>query len=419
MALADSMLSGLYGREVRPGEFIEIEPDILLGHDAGMPLAVSVVQEIGGMVHDPSKIVMVMDHFVPAPNDVTAKYQKIIRGWARKLGIRHYYEVGRGVCHQIVLEEGLALPGRVIAGADSHTLTCGALGALGISVGVTELGVTIATGKLWLKVPETLFFRVDGIMPQGVGSKDLSLYILKFIYDRKIPVDYKVVEFTGTGISGLTVGDRAVLCNMMAEAGVKSALVRPDQGVRDYLESLGLSESAGRETVFAGAEDITGDVYDIYLGDLTPLVAVPHSPQSVKPVREVDVPIDQAYLGSCTNGRIEDLRVAAAILKGRKVHRGVRMLISPASARTMQQAVKEGLIETFLEAGATITGCWCGACFGGHMGLLAEGERCISSTNRNFPARMGHAGSEVYLAGPATVAASAVAGRITDPGGYL
>ena len=419
MALAEQAFAKSLGRPVRPGEFVEVEPDVILGHDLGMPLAISIVKDLTGKVCSPSRCAIVMDHLVPAPSDAIAAGQRLVRQWAIEQDIQNYFEVGWGVCHQLVLEEAIALPGRIVAGADSHTPTCGALGALGIAIGVTELGVALATGKLWLMVPETLVFKVTGSLPAGVHTKDVALRLLGDIATRKIPVDYKVVEFVGPALAGLSIGDRAALCNMMAEAGVKSAIVRPDRVVADYLRAQGSKEAIAAADAIADAEECAVEAYNIDLGSLSPLVAVPYSPQSVKPVEEVDVAIDQAYLGSCTNGRIEDLRAAAAILKGRKVHRGVRMLVAPASSRTLMQAAKEGVLDILIEAGAVITGCSCGACFGGHTGLLAEGERCISSTNRNFRARMGHAGSEVYLASAATVAASAIAGRITDPRRYL
>jgi len=394
MSKALQIISKSCGHEVRPGEFIMLKPDYLLGHDAGIAPAIPILNELGGDLYDPSRIIVVMDHFVPAPSEEIAKYHKSIRAWIGKKGINNFFEVGCGVCHQVLLDEGFAAPGKIIAGADSHTPTCGAVGALGIAIGVTELAVAMTTGEIWIMVPDTIYFNLHGVLPSGSTAKDLALHIIKSIKDLSIQVNYKSVEFIGAGLNTLSVGDRATLCNMMAEAGVKTALISPDEG------------------------DIAGS-YDICLDDISPLVAVPYSPENVESVSEVDVSIDQAYLGSCTNGRIEDLRTAATILEGKKIHPDVRMLVSPASNKVFRQAVNEGLVDVLADAGAMFIGCACGACFGAHMGLLAEGGRCISSTNRNFPARMGHAKSEVYLASPATVAASAITGKITDPRGFV
>lgn len=407
LSLALRIISKALSRLVSPGEFAEVGVDLVLGHDVSTPLAIKVMEDITDAVWDRHKIAIVMDHFVPAPTANAAQQHKLLREWVGTQGINSFFDVGRGVCHQVILEEGLISPGLIVAGADSHTCSCGAFGALGVSVGSTELGVIMATGKMWIMVPETIRVKLLGRLPSWSTGKDLALHLLQILTSYN--PDYKVVEFAGEGVTNLTLSDRITISNMMAESGAKTAIFEPDEQVYFYLKD----KNDKYEPIYSDGK--AEETLEIDLGRIKPMVAVPYSPNNVKPADSLGVIIDQAYLGSCTNGRLEDLRAVAAILKGRRVHPRVRFLISPASRQVFQEALHEGIIDVLVEAGAQFVGWSCGACFGGHLGLLADGERCISSTNRNFLARMGSASSEVYLASPNTVAASAVFGKIVDP----
>jgi 3-isopropylmalate/(R)-2-methylmalate dehydratase large subunit len=333
-----------------------------------------------------------------------------MRKFAEEHGVKNYFEVGRGgICHQVMVEEGFVAPGRLIVGADSHTCTYGALGAFATGIGSTEAAAVMAMGRLWFRVPESQKFVVRGDLKRYVCGKDI---ILNIIGD--IGVDgslYRSMEFYGSTIEELSLSDRMTIANMAVEAGGKAGIVPPDEKVFDYLRG----RAEGYRPIFADPDADYSEIFEYDAGDIVPTVAKPPLPSNTLPARECDVEIDQAYLGSCTNGRIEDLRMAAEILKGRKVQKGVRLIVVPASQSVYRQAVREGLFDIFLEAGAFISGPTCGACLGGHMGVLAPGERCISTSNRNFVGRMGDARSSVYLASPATVAASAVKGKITDP----
>jgi 3-isopropylmalate/(R)-2-methylmalate dehydratase large subunit len=334
-----------------------------------------------------------------------------MREFAREHSIANYFEVGQGgVCHQVMVEEGFAAPGRLIVGADSHTCTYGGINAFSTGIGSTEAAAAFATGRLWFKVPETIKVELTGAFREGVGGKDL---IIRIITDIGVDgANYKAFEFHGPAIAGIPVADRLTVSNMAIEAGGKAGIFPCDDLTREYI----------RDTVRGEYEPVEADPDAEYcrvlrydLADIEPMVAYPHLPSNGRPVREADVAIDQAYLGSCTNGRIEDMRIAAAIVRGRKVHPGVRFLVVPASQKVYGQMLDEGLMRIFLDAGAFISGPTCGACLGGYMGILAAGERAVSSTNRNFIGRMGDKASEVYLAGPQVVAASAIAGRIVTP----
>ena len=408
MSLATCILSKACGYDVVPGEFVEVSADIALGHDVTSPIAIKEMEQIAEKVWERDKVVICMDHFVPAPNVNTAKQQKFIREWARKQELKYFFDAGCGVCHQILIDKGIAKPGTVLVGADSHTCSSGAMGCLSISIGSTELGVVMATGKIWLMVPETILINVKGAMPAWTTGKDLALHLLGVLAD--FNSDYKVIEFAGEGIGKLSISDRITICNMMAESGAKAALFAPDEEVYSFLRG----KNVNFETVHSDGK--AEYEIDLDLSKIEPMISVPFSPTNVKPITEIErLTIDQAHLGSCTNGRLEDLTAAASILKGKKINDNVRFLVSPASREVFQKALKEGTIDILVEAGAQIVGWSCGACFGGHLGILAEGERCIASTNRNFPGRMGHVGSEVYLSSPYTVAASALTGKITDP----
>ena len=433
-------------KTARAGDLIEADIDLIMCHDVTTPPAIRILQNNNlDKVFDPDKIVVTPDHFVPNKDINSAELAKRLREWALKHKIKNYYEVGRhGVCHALLPEQGFIMPGMLIIGADSHTCTYGALGAFSTGIGSTDLAAAIATGKLWFKVPETIKFVVNGKLPKGVYSKDI---ILKIISD--IGVDgalYKAMEFTGETIKDLSIEARMTITNMAIEAGAKSGIIEADKKVIDYVKKrtskkFEMSEIATKKAISEHAQKhapcfSTGSVFDIVKSDkdadyakvreydvskLEPIVAFPHLPSNGKFISEIkkDIKIEQAWLGSCTNGRIEDLRIAASILKGQKIAKNTRMIVVPATTDIWKQANKEGLIDIFMNAGAAVSTPTCGACLGGYMGVLAEGEKCISSTNRNFVGRMGHPKSEVYLASPATVAASAIEGKIADPRKYI
>ncbi|MFZ2070603.1 MAG: 3-isopropylmalate dehydratase large subunit [Halobacteriota archaeon] len=394
----------------KAGEFVEREVDYVMVNDiTGVP-AFEVFEELEREMFK-EKVVVVQDHYVPNKDIPSAEQAKALRNYARRYGITNYYETGRGgVCHQVMIEEGFAAPGRLIIGADSHTCSYGALGVFATGVGSTEAAAAMATGRLWFKVPVTQKFVIDGELKRYVMGKDIILHI---IGDLGVSGSlYKSQEFYGTAIRDLKLADRITIANMAVEAGAKAGIIPPDDKVFEFLQGRVRGEY---KAVYADPDSDYEDVFEYDAVELVPTVAKPFSPDNTVPASELDVAIDQAYLGSCTNGRIEDLRVAAAILKGKKVNPNVRMIVTPASEKTFKQAIEEGLIQIFIDSNAFVCGSTCGACLGGYMGVLASGERCISTTNRNFIGRMGHKDSEVYLANPAVVAASAIKGRITDP----
>jgi 3-isopropylmalate/(R)-2-methylmalate dehydratase large subunit len=357
------------------------------------------------------KVVLIPDHYVPNKDIASAKQAKKMRDFAMRHEVTDYFEVGSGgVCHQVMIEQGFAAPGRLIVGADSHTCSYGALGAFSTGIGSTEAATVFARGVLWFKVPDSMKLSVHGDLNPFVMGKDIILTIIG-----DIGVEgalYRSVEVTGETVSALSLSDRITIANMGIEAGAKACIIPPDKTVEDYLSGRVRGEY-GSVLADDDANYVDSKEYDA--SEIVPVVAKPHLPSNVAPASEVGVEIDQAYLGSCTNGRIEDLRIAARIMKGKKVRRGVRMIVVPATNNVLEQAIDEGLVKVFMDAGAFISGPTCGACLGGHMGVLAPGEKCVSSTNRNFVGRMGDKDSEVYLANPAVVAASAVAGRIVDP----
>jgi 3-isopropylmalate/(R)-2-methylmalate dehydratase large subunit len=403
--------SGL--KEVAPGEIVEADIDLAMIHDLTAPLTIKALQEIGvEEVWDPNKIIVVFDHLVPANTVKTAELHKEIRAFVKQHGIKNFYDVGRGgVCHQVMLESGLVKPGQLIVGADSHTCTYGALGAFATGIGSTDMAAVLATGKLWFKVPEALKIELTGHLGEYVTSKDLILYLIGKIGMNG--ANYMGVEFTGPALSNLSIADRATICNMVIEAGAKTGIASPDLLVDEYLRGLG----GGPVSLLRSDEgSLYRDEIPLDLDGIEPVVACPSSVDNVKPVVEVEGrEIDQVFIGSCTNGRIEDLRLAARILEGRRIDRDVRLIVIPASTRTYLQALREGLLDVFIESGGLIGNPNCGPCLGGHMGLLAEGETCISTSNRNFIGRMGSPKADIYLASPATAAASALKGVITDP----
>ena len=399
--------------EVHPGMLINARVDIALGNDITAPIAIDVFRKSGGKeVFDREKIVLIPDHFAPNKDIESAEQCKIMRDFAREHEITHYFEVGEaGVEHALLPEKGIVLPGDLVVGADSHTCTYGALGAFATGVGSTDLAAAMLTGELWFKVPETMKFVYHGKRRPWVSGKDLILHTIG-----RIGVDgalYRAMEFTGEAIRELTMADRFTMANMAVEAGGKNGIFIPDEVTEAYVR-----ERAGRKYEFYSSDPdaLYHSVIDIDVEKIEPQVAFPHLPSNARGISEAgDVRIDQSIIGSCTNGRIEDLRVAASVLKGRHAAHGFRLIIIPATPAVYRQAMHEGLFDVFLDAGAVISLPTCGPCLGGYMGILAKGERSVATTNRNFVGRMGHPGSEVYLAGPAVAAATAVAGRLAGP----
>jgi 3-isopropylmalate/(R)-2-methylmalate dehydratase large subunit len=408
--ISEKIMSLKSGMDAHAGDIVVADVDFVMVNDVTGPLA---FQEFEGLGCEPmrEKIVLIPDHFVPNKDIASAQQAKEMREFAKRWKIDNYYEVGRGgVCHQVMVDEGFAAPGRLIVGADSHTCTYGALNCFSTGVGSSEAAAVFATGKLWFRVPESVHILLKGRFNKYVGGKDL---ILKIISD--IGVDgatYKTLEFGGPGISAVSVSDRMTICNMAIEAGGKAGIFPCDSATIAFMKA---SRREGFKAVYADDGAKYSQTLEYDLSKLEPMVALPHLPSNGRMVKDVDVEIDQAFLGSCTNGRIEDLRIAAEIMKGKQVKDGVRMIVVPASVKVFKQAMEEGLLKVFVDAGAFVSGPTCAACLGGHMGVLAKGERCVSTTNRNFIGRMGHKESEVYLAGPAVVAASALTGKISLP----
>ena len=415
MTMVEKILAAHSGRSsVKPGEIVTAEVDLVLGNDITAPVAIREFEKIGvDKVFDADKIALVPDHFTPNKDINSAEQSRVLRDFAREQQLENYFEIGEmGIEHCLLPEQGLVRPGEIIIGADSHTCTYGALGALATGVGSTDMAAAMASGQAWFKVPETMKFVFQGELPDWVGGKDL---ILQVIGD--IGVDgalYRSMEFTGETIASLSLAGRMTIANMAIEAGGKCGLIAPDQKTREYLEGRTTAEYT---EYFSdpGADYFEVREYDV--SQLEPQVAYPHLPENTRGLSEVgEIAIDQAVIGSCTNGRLEDLRLAAEILDGRKRHSEVRLLVFPGTQQIYRQALAEGIIDTLVAAGAAVSTPTCGPCLGGHMGVLAAGERAIATTNRNFVGRMGHPESEVYLANPAVAAASAVAGRIISPG---
>ncbi len=399
--------------QVSPGMLINARVDIALGNDITAPIAIEAFRKAGGKkVFDRDKVVLVPDHFAPNKDIASAEQCKLMREFAREQNITHYYEVGvAGIEHALLPEQGVVLPGDLLVGADSHSCTYGALGAFATGVGSTDLAAAMMTGELWLLVPETMKFVLHGKLNKWVSGKDLILYIIG-----KIGVDgalYRAMEFTGETIRDLTMADRFTMSNMVVEAGAKNGIFIPDEVTESYAKGRAKRDY----TNYASDPDaVYHSVIDIDVAKIKPQVAVPPLPSNTRAIDQIgNVRIDQSVIGSCTNGRIEDLRIAAAVLKGKKVAPFVRLIIIPATPTIYRTAMKEGLFDIFLAANAVVSTPTCGPCLGGYMGILAEGEVTVSTTNRNFTGRMGHPKSEVYLASPAVAAASAVLGRIGGP----
>jgi 3-isopropylmalate/(R)-2-methylmalate dehydratase large subunit len=414
MTMTQKILAAHSGSDaVWPGELIQARCDLVLGNDVTAPLAIAEFSKMGaGKVFDRGQIALVLDHFTPNKDIRAAELCKTVRDFARAQKIDHFYEGGgAGIEHVILPENGLVGPGDLIIGADSHTCTYGALGAFATGVGSTDMAAGMATGRCWFKVPEALRFELTGRPRKHVGGKDVILHIIG-----RIGVDgaaYKSLEFGGPGLASLSMDDRFTMANMAVEAGAKNGIFEVDDVTRDYVRWSGAAGSV----IFAPDGNARYEkCFQLDLSSLTPVVALPSSPANVRPVDEVTgIRVDQVVIGSCTNGRMEDLRAAARILKGRRAARHVRFIVIPGSHRVYAQALEEGLLSIFLEAGAVIGPPTCGPCLGGHMGVLARGEIALATTNRNFVGRMGHPESLVYLSGPAVAAATAVAGHIADP----
>ena len=416
MTMTQKILADHAGvKEVHAGELIEANVDIVMANDITGPMALPIFKKMADKVFDKDKVVLVPDHFTPNKDIKSAENSKAIRGFSREQGLTHHMEQGKcGVEHAILPESGIVVAGDAVIGADSHTCTYGAIGAFSTGVGTTDIATGMATGQLWFKVPSAIKFNLHGKLPKYVSGKDVILHIIG-----RIGVDgalYKSMEFTGEGVKELSMADRFTICNMAIEAGAKNGIFPVDEAAIEYLD-----KHAKREyKIYEADKDAEyEEVVDVDLSAIRPTVAFPHLPGNAKTVDEIEamdkIYIDQVVIGSCTNGRMEDLRKAAAILKGKKVADNVRVMVVPATQKIYLQCILEGILETFVEAGCAVNTPSCGPCMGGHMGVLAKGEKCVSTTNRNFVGRMGDVESLIYLASPETAAASAIAGYIANP----
>ena len=416
MTMTQKILADHAGvKEVHAGELIEANVDIVMANDITGPMALPIFKKMADKVFDKNKVVLVPDHFTPNKDIKSAENSKAIREFSREQGLTHHMEQGKcGVEHAILPESGIVVAGDAVIGADSHTCTYGAIGAFSTGVGTTDIATGMATGQLWFKVPSAIKFNLHGKLPKYVSGKDVILHIIG-----RIGVDgalYKSMEFTGEGVKELSMADRFTICNMAIEAGAKNGIFPVDEAAIEYLD-----KHAKREyRIYEADKDAEyEEVVDVDLSAIRPTVAFPHLPGNAKTVDEIEamdkIYIDQVVIGSCTNGRMEDLRKAAAILKGKKVADNVRVMVVPATQKIYLQCILEGILETFVEAGCAVNTPSCGPCMGGHMGVLAKGEKCVSTTNRNFVGRMGDVESLIYLASPETAAASAIAGYIANP----
>lgn len=416
MTMTQKILADHAGvKEVHAGELIEANVDIVMANDITGPMALPIFKKMADKVFDKDKVVLVPDHFTPNKDIKSAENSKAIREFSREQGLAHHMEQGKcGVEHAILPESGIVVAGDAVIGADSHTCTYGAIGAFSTGVGTTDIATGMATGQLWFKVPSAIKFNLHGKLPKYVSGKDVILHIIG-----RIGVDgalYKSMEFTGEGVKELSMADRFTICNMAIEAGAKNGIFPVDEAAIEYLD-----KHAKREyKIYEADKDAEyEEVVDVDLSAIRPTVAFPHLPGNAKTVDEIEamdkIYIDQVVIGSCTNGRMEDLRKAAAILKGKKVADNVRVMVVPATQKIYLQCILEGILETFVEAGCAVNTPSCGPCMGGHMGVLAKGEKCVSTTNRNFVGRMGDVESLIYLASPETAAASAIAGYIANP----
>lgn len=416
MTMTQKILADHAGvKEVHAGELIEANVDIVMANDITGPMALPIFKQMADKVFDKDKVVLVPDHFTPNKDIKSAENSKAIREFSREQGLTHHMEQGKcGVEHAILPESGIVVAGDAVIGADSHTCTYGAIGAFSTGVGTTDIATGMATGQLWFKVPSAIKFNLHGKLPKYVSGKDVILHIIG-----RIGVDgalYKSMEFTGEGVKELSMADRFTICNMAIEAGAKNGIFPVDEAAVEYLDKHAKRDYKIYE---ADSDAEYEEVVDVDLSAIRPTVAFPHLPGNAKTVDEIEtmdkIYIDQVVIGSCTNGRMEDLRKAAAILKGKKVADNVRVMVVPATQKIYLQCILEGILETFVEAGCAVNTPSCGPCMGGHMGVLAKGEKCVSTTNRNFVGRMGDVESLIYLASPETAAASAIAGYIANP----
>jgi len=417
MTISQKILAAKSGKQsVAPGQIVDAYPDLVMSHTATWR-SVAVMKRVGATkLYDPERLAIVLDHVSPAKSEKHAADQQVSRNFAREYGVRRFYDVDAGIAHLVLMEHGHVAPGDLIVGTDSHCTIYGSLGALGTGIGYTEVTSVWITGKLWMKVPESFRITLDGRFAPGVFSKDLMLHLIGTL--GADGCSYKSVEFYGTAIPELTISERMTMANLAMEMGVKCAFLPPDGTTEEYLRGR-LENPARYRPVFADPDAVYEKDIAVNLSRLEPMVACPHEVQNTKPVREVaGTRIDQAFLGSCANAKYEDLVVASQILKGRHVHPNVRLIITPGSKEIMLEATKSGVLQTLLESGALITNPGCGAC-AGDGGVLADGEVCLSTANRNFLGRMGSSKSEVYLSSPATLAASAIKGVISDPREFL
>lgn len=413
--IIEKIISGHVGEEVKAGDYCVVPVDMLMCHDATGPLAIKAFREFEReRVWDPTKVAFVLDHATPSPNERISGLHDMLRSFAKEQGIR-FFDVGEGICHQLMLEKGMVLPGDIALGTDSHTCTYGAVGAFSFGIGSTDASGVLLTGKLWLKVPQTMKIVVEKGLTRGVYPKDLMLHIIGIL--KSDGADYLCLEFSGSCIDDMSMGGRMTLCNMAIEAGAKGGIVPPDEKTLEWVRHR---SSRFFTPKLSDADANYIDVLDIDAANLEPQVAFPHAVDNVHPVDEaIGIPVQQVFIGTCTNGRLEDLKEAESILRGRKVNDSVRLLLCPASREVMLEAAKQGIIASLVEAGATLIPPGCGPCPGTHLGVPGEGENVISTANRNFKGRMGNNKSNIYLASPATCAASAIEGRIADPRKYL
>jgi len=398
--------------EAHAGEIVKVKPDMVLSVGAATAIVIGLFSELGvEKVWDPERIALILDHETPAQTVLDANSHKIIRKFAQEQHIVHFLDVGEGICHQLMVEKALVLPSDLVLGKDSHTTTYGAIGAFAAPIDATETACLYATGETWLRVPESIKIELEGDLPAGVSGKDLILYLLGRLSSEGAV--YMSIEFHGAGVGHLSIADRLTVANMSIEMGAKNCVFFVDSLTVSFLSRI---SKRRYEPITPDANAEYREIVQVDLSALTPQVACPHEVDNVKGVEELKgLALDQVFIGSCTNGRFDDLAIAASILRGKKVHSGVRLIVAPASRQIFIDAVKAGLIETFLSSGAIILPPGCGPCFGAHSGILGDGERCLATTNRNFRGRMGNPNSEVFLASPATAAASAISGEISDP----
>ena len=416
------ILAQASGREkVNPGEFIITKVDLAEINDLYLQVILSFKEMKGAKVWDPQKIAFVMDHYAPAPTIGAAENQKKMREFAKEQGIKYFFDINRGVCHQVMPEEGLVWPGMLLVATDSHTTTHGAFSAFSTGIGATDMAAVLLTGEIWFRVPEIIKINIRGKIRKGIMAKDIILYIIS-----QLGTDialYKAVEYTGETVTDISLDERLVLCNMAVEMGAKATYIKPDKKVWDYISLVNpqkIQECMPIKQINEKENEVYESVYNFDISNLEPQVALPHRVDNVVPVSQVaGEPINQALIGTCTGGRINDIKIAAQILKGRKIFSSVRLLIIPVSNKILEKCIELGYIQTLLNAGATLVTPSCGPCLGAHEGVLSSGESCISTSSRNFPGRMGSSEAKIFLSSPATAAASAIKGAITDPREFL